>query len=760
MSPFARLLAAIGRQQDEILIISHMAPGDRMANIWTTVADAPDVVEQLSGKAHVWFSVQPVKGRNSDGKGRSRAENVAGLVTLYADLDWKEGALTEQQSMTLILTLSRILGTLPTAIVRSGGGLQPYWSLDDLVDPGMAELLLAAWRQLVIGQAALLGGKADSGVYDLPRILRVPGPPNLKAEYGEGGAETGVSFPGGTPLAYGDVFQKISSALEKLPEDVRFLSVPPERTASGLTPVVGRDQGTPWDAFEATAEWDEILTPYGWVLHSRDSDGTLNWTRPGKNPRDGFSATTGHSPARDRMYVFTSADSVFAQGELVSKPEAYCRLTHAGDRAAATRALSKAGYGEAATIDDWALRRAEAVAVAQIVLADPEATEEAKQAALETLDRPLFVDLAALRSGGIEKPGPTVLVRRDGHQLFYAGCVNVAYGDPEGGKTWVVLAAVAESLRAGGRAAFIDLDHNGAGSIMERLELLGVPDHIVDNPERFLLAEPDDAEHLMDVVSALRGGLEGLEEFCHPVGEVATVVGIDSIGELIPMLNGDSNSADDYTSANRKVMTALAKAGACVIAVDHMAKGAESRAMGATGTIAKRRAVDGLQVKVVASGVKPFAPGRGGSCLLFVGKDRHGGVRQFAGEGKEPPCGELFLGAPDIATGATRWWIENPRTGLEGAGQVEQPTVIDMRIRRDLLNLIIKNPGGLSQNMIVTDRSVVGRATSKRDELAYLVTSGLVFQEKIKSAWTYSPVQTANLELEAANLKDELLKFE
>ncbi|ORI11757.1 hypothetical protein BJD99_01040 [Rhodococcus sp. 1163] len=62
-------------------------------------------------------------------------------------------------------------------------------------------------------------------------------------------------------------------------------------------------------------------------------------------------------------------------------------------------------------------------------------------------ERDLYTDIAALLDGTIpEPPAPEILQRSDGHALFYTGQVNLVFGDPESGKTWVALAAGAEVL--------------------------------------------------------------------------------------------------------------------------------------------------------------------------------------------------------------------------------------------------------------------------------------------------------------------------
>ena len=95
------------------------------------------------------------------------------------------------------------------------------------------------------------------------------------------------------------------------------------------------------------------------------------------------------------------------------------------------------------------------------------------------------------------------------------------------------------------------------------------------------------------------------------------VVVIDSLGELIPLFRGNSNSADDFTVVHTEVIKPLAKGGAAGLVVDHSAKNADSRAMGPTGTMAKTRAVGGVAVRATA---KQFAEGEGGSAKLRVFK--------------------------------------------------------------------------------------------------------------------------------------------
>lgn len=120
--------------------------------------------------------------------------------------------------------------------------------------------------------------------------------------------------------------------------------VPVATSTSSLAP--GGAGLSPGDHYEATTDWAEILEPHGWSLESKRGP-TRHWTRPGKNRRDGSSATTGHASDRDRLYVFTTS-STFASGESYTKFAAYTILNFGGNYHMAAGELRRMGYGEAA----------------------------------------------------------------------------------------------------------------------------------------------------------------------------------------------------------------------------------------------------------------------------------------------------------------------------------------------------------------------------------------------------------------------------
>lgn len=184
---FGRLLQVLGRSEDMVNVFT--LP-DGLSH-WTTASRAEDEAARWSGEQNVYFGVQPM-AEVLTGRGKSR--DVSSVVTLYADLDFvsdeKPDGMTKETAVAIIEKLSEALGTPPGAVVVSGHGLQPYWPIE-AVETVSGALLLLRWRQLVIQVAAEFGVTVDTGVYDLPRILRVPGPPNLK--YGQS-AKTSVQF--------------------------------------------------------------------------------------------------------------------------------------------------------------------------------------------------------------------------------------------------------------------------------------------------------------------------------------------------------------------------------------------------------------------------------------------------------------------------------------------------------------------------------------------------------------------------------------
>lgn len=261
----------------------------------------------------------------------------------------------------------------------------------------------------------------------------------------------------------------------------------------------------------------------------------------------------------------------------------------------------------------------------------------------------MYADVGAFLEGGLpDAPFPEVLARADGVRIFYRSQVNLVYGPPESAKTLLAQAACAAEMAAGRSVLFVDLDHNGLEATLSRLLDFGVSEATLSNVQRFRYVEPEDRLHLESVVENVT-----LHDW-HP----ATAV-VDSVGELLPLFGLNSNSPDDFTVAHVKVLKPLAKAGAAVIAIDHLPKNPESQANGPTGTAAKRRAIGGVAIRVSLR--TAFVPGVGGSAWLKLNKDRHGNLRRHCGnDDREPLVGEFVI----VSTEGEMWpTIRPPEDG-------------------------------------------------------------------------------------------------
>lgn len=125
--------------------------------------------------------------------------------------------------------------------------------------------------------------------------------------------------------------------------DVLRGSPEPEKTEK---PTPTPSSSTNWDALDDRpgtewanrTEWKTLLAADGWQ-HVRTVDGVEEWTRPGKDPRDGISATVNYGGA-DRLVVHSTNAPI--------PPESYSKLGYlaaarfGGDFSAASRSIAPA----------------------------------------------------------------------------------------------------------------------------------------------------------------------------------------------------------------------------------------------------------------------------------------------------------------------------------------------------------------------------------------------------------------------------------
>ena len=161
---------------------------------------------------------------------------------------------------------------------------------------------------------------------------------------GRNGHEPGTAYlfiNGGSPDKTVDVTSEDRDLLHlvitlALNED-DTLTAQPEPVAH---PLPAADGDSTFDDYRQRVTWRDILEPAGWTW-SHAADGRDYWTRPGKHPRDGHSASTIEDGP---LYNF-SGNAGLPEETGLSKAQVYAHLNHAGDLSAAARALRDAGYG-------------------------------------------------------------------------------------------------------------------------------------------------------------------------------------------------------------------------------------------------------------------------------------------------------------------------------------------------------------------------------------------------------------------------------
>jgi putative DNA primase/helicase len=228
------------------------------------------------------------------------------------------------------------------------GGVHLLYRVDGALVPGNTKLANRPAREdELTGDEQAVLAKAPHRV--IPR--------GLAETRGEGGyvviaPSHGPTHPSGQPWVtwYGGpatVPTITAGEREQLHALFRCLDTMPVRdvTPPRALQVVRDGSGvSPGDDFEAKVGWDDelLLGGAGWT-RAFTGGHTSYWRRPGKDT-PGFSATTGHDPARDRFYVFSSATE-FDTEVPYTKFGVYALLHHNSDFKAAAKELRRLGFG-------------------------------------------------------------------------------------------------------------------------------------------------------------------------------------------------------------------------------------------------------------------------------------------------------------------------------------------------------------------------------------------------------------------------------
>lgn len=194
------------------------------------------------------------------------------------------------------------------------------------------------------------------------------------------------------------------------------------------------------------------------------------------------------------------------------------------------------------------------------------------------------VDLRKVLADGYEPPRPSVgCVDGVDHGLFYAGRINMLFGDSGGGKTWLALFVIGDLMKQGRDAILIDYEDHPSSQVA-RLEQIGIPrDTILQHLIYFQPAEKWSKQSEANLAAACKDR------------DVAIAV-LDSTGEALAIDGVQPNADDEIAKWFRGCARFLAnEIGAAVVLLDHVVKSKEASRNSdfASGSHRKRAAVNG-----------------------------------------------------------------------------------------------------------------------------------------------------------------------
>lgn len=219
----------------------------------------------------------------------------------------------------------------PTLWIHSGGGLYPWWLLDQplILDDdtrSMAADLSAKWQQALGRSAERLGWDYGTGIGDLARVLRVPGTVNRKA-----GLERPCRIVEDTGPTY--TLTELLEALAAVTPRPEPQQPAPQRT---VLPFGGHHGDSAFDQLDQHVTFDDILTGAGWARHDTRHPAAIDqcWTRPG-NPEHDCSAHTLKANPHVLVVHSEAAGLPTGGGQKLTKGRVFAHLHHHGDERAA-----------------------------------------------------------------------------------------------------------------------------------------------------------------------------------------------------------------------------------------------------------------------------------------------------------------------------------------------------------------------------------------------------------------------------------------
>ena len=349
-------------------------------------------------------------------------------------------------------------------------------------------------------------------------------------------------------------------------------------TQVGSSPQVGTSPeddrpGTRYDnESDAVEKTLLLLEDAGWKRGQRDPDGTIHLTRPGKDPREGTSATLNSPKTGSQFYVFSTNAQPFEAERTYSPFAVLAILQHEGNFSAAASQLV------ASSETSFQL-------VLPAIQNDAGSRGDGGSGDPLSPDRSEFVDLLGLISGDL--PEQEWLVE----PLIPAGRQTSVYAKGKTGKSLLLL-DIACRLSSGQkvlmnpagppmRVLYVDFEMTPA-DLQERLLDMGYTEN---DPLSETLAEHIRYLQLptLEPLDTPTGGAE----LCKIAVEHSVELVI--IDTLIRALEGEENSADTIKRFNQFTGMPLKVLGITLVRIDHSGK---AKGKGPRGSSAKGDDVD------------------------------------------------------------------------------------------------------------------------------------------------------------------------
>jgi len=172
---------------DESKILIWTAPA-KLSFYATDVEGALKHVARIGQRQNIYFGCGLVP-RSLGQHQRGSIDNIRGIPGLWADIDVLNPVAHNKKrlppTVDEAIALAESLPLLPTLIVLSGYGIQPWWlfkepwMFSDADERNSAGSLVHGWQDMLKENAASRGWDHDA-THDLARVLRLPGTHNIK----------------------------------------------------------------------------------------------------------------------------------------------------------------------------------------------------------------------------------------------------------------------------------------------------------------------------------------------------------------------------------------------------------------------------------------------------------------------------------------------------------------------------------------------------------------------------------------------------